>query len=143
MKVALKPIIQTFKLEADPDGEATITVRQAREGENIERAAAFAETTRSYSQDSDDVQIKQRYNRRELVRLEAYLTLGSVTGIIDEDGQELFKAKNGKEGPSVREGMSQSDFNRSWGALSPDVVAEIVGYIYDVNPTWDFTRSGE
>jgi len=143
MKVVSKPIIETFKLETDPDGDATVTVRQAREGENIERAAAFAETTRMYTQDSDDMQIKQRYNRRELVRLEAYLTLGRVTGIVDEDGNELFKSKDGKDGPSVREGMSQNDFNHSWGLLAPDVVAEIVGYVYDVNPTWDFTRSGE
>lgn len=93
MRIASKPLMQTFKLNSDPDGQAEIVVRQATEGENIERGEMFSKSTRILEEAAtgDVVKYEQAFNMRRIRRREAYLTLGSVTGIVDENGNELFK----------------------------------------------------
>lgn len=141
-RIQSKPLLKTFKLASDVDGEAEIVVRQAREGEHIERNNLFAKQTRVYDQ-SDDIKLQQEFNRRALARKEAYITLGRVTGITDEHGNELFKTKESDDGPSVKAAMSEQEFNRKWNLLDPRLAAEIVEAVYDVNPLWDPNYQGE
>ncbi len=136
MKVSSTPLMQEFSLESDPDGVAVVLVRQAREGENIERAKMFARTR--YGQDSTDgAYAEQEINARLLRRKEAYLTLGRATGFLDENEKELFRSKETKEGPSVKAAMSEQDFNTAWDRLLPEAAAEIGRDIFEVNATWN------
>jgi hypothetical protein len=145
MKISASPLMQTFSLESDPEGVAQVTIRQAREGENIERSELFARTQRVF----DDtlvgtIRLETEYNQLRLRRKEAYLTLASITGIQDaETGDEWFRSGETVDGASIRAVMSEAEFNRKWGLLPPDMVREIVRLVHRVNPTWNPERLGE
>lgn len=144
MKIKAKAVLQSFNLTSDPEGQATVTVRQAREGETQERIDMFSTTTRIYEEtDGAQLKLQQNVNRRKLMRKEAYLTLASITGIVDESGEELFRSKETVDGPSIRAGMSETAFNLTWDRLPPEVATEIVEFVYETNPTWDPNRVGE
>ncbi len=144
MRILSLPIMETFDLVSDPDGKAQVTIRQAREGENIERNEMFARTTRIYNDDQiGEIKLQQEYNQRKLRRKEAYLTLGRFTGVEDENAKELFSFAETKDGPSIKVAMDESQFNSAWGKLPPEAAAEVSRLVYQVNPTWDPTRQGE
>ena len=145
MKIRAKAVIQSFNLTTDPDGEAVVTVRQAREGETQERNDMLSTVSRVYESRVDNalMKLEQSVNRRKLMRKEAYLTLANVTGVVTEDGEEVFKSKETVDGPSVRGGMSETAFNLVWDRLPPEVATEIVSFVYAVNPTWDPDNLGE
>lgn len=141
MKIHSKPLFQTFKLTTDPDGEAEVLVRQAREGENIERNQLFSKT-RYVQTNALETAAEQEINPSLLRRKEAYLTLGRVSGlvVVDDNGNEteLFKSRESSdEGPSVRAAMTETEFNRAWNRLPPEMAREIVDFVYKVNPDWD------
>jgi hypothetical protein len=144
MRVLSLPLIEVFPLKADPEKKAEVTIRQAREGENIERNEMFSRTTRIYDDNVlGEIRLQQEYNQRKLRRKEAWLVIGRVTGVLGDDGEELFKSAEGIDGPSVREAMSEEAFNRAWGKLPPEAAAEISTYVHKINKTWDPNRTGE
>lgn len=145
MKIKSKAVSQSFHLETDPDGEAVVTVRQAREGETQERNDMLSTVSRVYESRTDNalMKLEQSVNRRKLMRKEAYITLGGVTGVVNEDGEEIFKSKDSVDGPSVRGAMSETAFNMVWDRLPTEVATEIVSFVYVVNPTWDPDNVGE
>jgi hypothetical protein len=138
MKVLSFPLFETFPLVSDDEGVAQVTVRQATEGENIERNELFSRTRRIYNDGKAEVTLEQDYNVRKLRRKEAYLTLGKVVGmVIESTGAELFKYADTGDGPRVRMAMSEDEFNQAWNRLPAPVAEEIVGYVHNVNPDWD------
>jgi hypothetical protein len=144
MKIKAKPVVRTFNLTTDPDGEATVSVRQAREGETQERLEMLSTITRVYEEAGlGTMKLQQSVNRRKLMRREAFLTLASITGIVDEEGAEIFSSRDTVDGQSIRGAMSEATFNMAWDRLPPEVVTEIIGFVYDVNPTWDPENQGE
>lgn len=145
MKINSLPLMKTYKLENDPDGVATIVVRQATEGETIERNEMFTKQSRSY-EDTDSgeiVRFEQHYNIRKVRRKEAYLTLASVTGITNEKNKELFKSVNGPDGPRIKSGMTEEQFNAAFDMLPTSVANEIYQKVLLVNPDWGVSTSNE
>lgn len=138
MRIESTPLIQEFNLETDPDGVASVSVRQATEGENIQRAALFARTTRILEEadTGDTIKYEQEYNARQLRRKEAYLTLASISGIVDEKDHEWFKSGPGKDGPRISNAMSEGQFNDAWDRLPGNVADEIIRHIHSVNVGW-------
>lgn len=141
MKINTKPETQTFVLKSDPDGKASITVRQARTGDNIELAKLFDEQSRVWGEDDNRVELKQRWNYELIKRKRAFRTLAGATELLDEDGNELFRFREGKNGPELA--MSEDSFNRVWGILPPEVTTEISEYVLVVNPQWNPFLVGE
>lgn len=123
-------------LTTDPEGEAIVTVRQATEGENIERNELFAKTRRIYNDGNSEVTLEQDYNIRKLRRKEAYLTLATATGFVFQ-GDELFSTKDEGDGYRVRAAMKEGVFNAAWNRLPGPMVEEIVAHIYTINPEWN------
>ena len=150
MKITTFPLMKEFPLKCDESGEAYVKVRQAREGENAERDDMFSTITRVFEvpeidgvQVDGNVKLETSQNPTKTRRKEAYLTLASIRGITDEAGNELFRHSGTVDGDMVRGAMSESEFNRVWNRLPPDAVSEIMGYVYELNPTWDPDRRGE
>ena len=142
MIITMKPLVRTFQLAESPEVE--VTVRQASEDENIQRADLFAKSERIFGDDEvGEVRVKQEYNRRKLHRKEAYLTLASISNLTDENGDELFKVKETKNGTSISKGMKEAEFNEAWGLLPATITEEIVGFVHAVNVTWDPDHKGE
>lgn len=136
-----KPILQTFKLTTDPDGVAEVTIRQAREGENIERNGLFSKTR--YITTGLESSAEQDINSGFLRRKEAYLTLARVSGFTDDNDVELFRSKDENDLPSVKAAMTETEFNRAWARLETKVAREIIKFVYEVNPDWSPTYTGE
>ncbi len=137
MKIVAFPLSQPLALTSDPDGEALVVVRQATEGENIDRNEMFAKTRRVYNDGNTEVVLEQDYNIRKLRRKEAYLTLASATGFLDDKGTEMFRSDDKGDGPRVRAAMQEGAFNAAWNKLPAPVVEEIIAQVYVTNPEWN------
>lgn len=139
MKIQTLPIARAFKLVSDDDGVAEVFIRQATTGDTILRGELFAETSRVWDDaEFGKVELKQKWNVHEQRRLEAYMTITSVVGINDQDGNPMFRTKVTKDGERLN--MSKSEFFDVWGMLPDEVTREIHGYVLDVNPHWDPNR---
>lgn len=138
MKLNSMPVQEVFKLEADPEGLAEVTVLQATEFANSQRASAFSELTFQ-----DGGGMKQNYNPRLIFLHEAYGTLSRVSGILDENDQELFKSKSENGVEMVRHAMSFDEFKKAWLRLPSVAVDEIVDCIHEINPEWDNSRKSK
>lgn len=136
MKVLAFPTMKTFDLKSDPEGVAKVTVRQASQGENIQRQDAGSTRRQVWGDDTDKMAIEFDYNFLELQRKEAYLTLASVTGIEDEFGNPLFRSAETSRGARVSAAMSEDEFNAAYNKLPAEVCEEIAGYVHEVNPSW-------
>lgn len=150
MKISSIPLSEQFDLKTDPSGETTIIVRQAREGENIERNDFFSKITRVYEDPmlgsmglDGRLKLQVEQNEKRLRRKEAYLTLGSVTGLTYEDGTELFRSQDTVDGRSVKAAMSEEAFNRAWALLPSDMATEISEHVRSVNLAWSPEGAGE
>jgi hypothetical protein len=69
--------------------------------------------------------------------------LANLSGIVDEAGNELFRSKETVDGLSIKAAMSETEFNRAWNLLPPEMAAEISECVLQVNPTWDPEQQGE
>jgi hypothetical protein len=151
LKIQMKPVKQGFKLICDEDKIAEVTINQAREGEHLERQDMFSRVTRVYEDPTlrglgigdGKLRLQVEQNTRRLRRKEAYLTLSSITGIVDDEGSELFRAGDGTDGIWIKSAMTEDEFNLAWAMLPREVTEEIAEYVLDVNPDWDATRVGE
>jgi hypothetical protein len=138
-----KPTVKEFVLQADPEGETKVVIKQATEDENLRRSDLFSESTRVIEMTDDEgdtMQWKQKFNIRRQMRYEAYLTLCAVPGLEWEDGKDVFKTRTTNDGDRLN--MNESAFNKAWGKLPAEVIKEIHSYITDVNPQWG-SNSGE
>lgn len=138
MRLSMKPQTKTYVLGFDPMGEATVTIRQATNGDNTRR---FELTEKQqWSRDNDGSALTVIWNPGKIARLDAYLTLVGAD-LEDEDGNPLFQFQRYKDGSQYL-AMSQDAFNKVWDALPSELAAEIHEHILDCNPQWD-TSSGE
>lgn len=141
MRVKSLPLSETFSLESDPEKQATVTVRQAREEEHIRRQDLFSRITRVYENENESaynrVRIEMDQNSLRLRRMECYLVLEDVSGVLNESEKELFQSTGGVQGKLVRNAMSQGEFERAWGMLDEETATEIHGYVMKMNPMWD------
>lgn len=137
MPLQLKtPEVKTIVLhEADPSGDTYVKVRQATTYENSQRAELWATASRIMRDSTgSEVELKQRISFPEVWRLEAWLTMCGCN-IIREDGQELFRFSKDSSG---RESwaMTQTQFEKAWGLLPPDVALEVHQAVLEVNEVW-------
>ena len=133
------PVNETFVLTKSDkkfknEGEPTkISVRQASQGEQEQRARVFAEISRVIENEdvfgTTSMAIRQSWSMEELKRVEVYLTLADCN-IEDENGDPLFKFRNG------RLAMQESEFKNAWYKLPPSVADEIHEKIMEVNLMW-------
>lgn len=111
-----------------------VIVRQATQEANIKRSGLLARHEVKYNRDStDSISEVIDDNRAYRQMLEAYWTLEGVYNLKDGD-KDWFK-------PIKK--STQTEFEKSWGALRPVVANAISLAVLKVNPTWDSARSGE
>lgn len=146
-RISRKPITKEFKITADPEGKATVIIRQARNIDTERRGELFA-TTVAEIEGRATTALRQHWNIHEQRRIEAGLVVLAITGVEMADGPELdaksaslFKTKDTPDG--VRLDMSLGDFYEAWGQLEDDYVREIHGYIMVMNPQWNPNQAGE
>lgn len=141
-KISLKPIVKTFTLIWDEDGEATVTIRQARTGDLIHMDDLFKEQTQIWEDgDFGKIQLRKEFNPQEVKRERAYLTLVGCD-ITDEDDNPIFRFRQTSNGSELA--MNRTEFFRQWGVLPSELTEEIHRYIQIMNPIWDpNAREGE
>ena len=142
MKLKIKPIIKTFKLEYDVEGQATVTVRQIKTGDLVRLGDLFSEQTQVWDdEDYGTVQLKRKWNAEELKQERAYCSLVGLDLTIEETDEPWFRFKEGKNGPELD--MSRAAFIERWGLLDPELATEIYSYVVKMNPVFDPNATGE
>jgi len=136
----IAPLIKTFTLEATDkkysnDGDpTTVTVRQARKKQDIERQAYFDTMRREWdSAEPDKVALVTNIGLQALMQLEVWLTLCECN-LLNVDGSVLFPSKQEDNEPVLA--MKRSEFDKAWGALPGDIADEIHAKVLEVNPVW-------
>lgn len=141
MKLKIKPIVKQFALKFDEAGEATVSIRQIKTADLVQLADLFSEQTQIWDDvDLGTIQLKRKWNPEELKQERAFRTLVGAD-LQDEDGVNLFKFKQGKNGPELD--MQRADFITAWGSLEPALTDEIYEYVKEVNPVFDPASAGE
>lgn len=134
MKVSMKPITAKFPLACDPDGAATVTIRQMTNGDYLKRARMTEKQSWS-----NDAGLTIRWNGPEIRRQDAFLTLVGADLEDADTGVALFRFKDGRNGPELA--MTEAEFNGVWDSLPREVADEIYDHIRTLNP--DLARAGE
>lgn len=132
MQIKSKPTEKTFTLRTDPDGKATVTIRQATFRENMLRADAFSTYRRVYAnRPGERDEVFETRNSARVWLKEIYITLSGAVGFVDEEGEELFRFKKGQLD------MSESEFEHIFGQIDDEqLVREIHNCVVTVNPGW-------
>lgn len=131
-RVMAKPTSKLFEV-TDDQGNYSLTVNQVtvREQEYINAPTSELKIIINAGAYGG---IVRNDNPFTAARLQAYHTLGRVTGLVDENNNELFRSKVRDGVERVSEAMSESEFWNVWGILTDDVRAKIMDCIYEVNP---------
>lgn len=132
MQIKKKPIIQEFLLKADPDGLATVTIRQATFEQDTIRSDAYAMRRTVWK--ADGAVVEENRNIARVYAKEIYATIVGATGFIDEKKKEIFAFEDGKLA------MTETEFYEALGLLDSETVLEIRDCVYKVNPTWGTPR---
>lgn len=138
MKLQMKPLSQSYKLEFDPEGNSTVGVRQATSGDEL-RLASLSENQGWRDSDRGGRVLELTWNPRVRERLQAFMTL-THADLEGEDDKPIFRFKDGKNGPEIA--MTEHEFNKAWDSLPTKLVDEISEHVLDCNPQWG-TSSGE
>ncbi len=142
MKVKIKPITKVFPLKGDESGLSTVTIRQVKTDDLVQLGELFSEQTQIWDDaELGKMQLKNKWNPQALKRERAYRTLVAADIEGEESGENLFKFKQGKNGPELD--MSHNEFIKAWGLLDADLTDEIYEYVKEVNPVFDPNASGE
>ena len=136
-KISKIPVVKEFQLtDFDPDGDTTVTFRQARRFEAEQRAELFAKQIYEYDDASvGTVRREQQFNYKAVQREEVRLTLCGSNLVYDDD-TPVFKFKE-EHGVMVLD-MSSRQFETAWGNLPDDVATEIHSKCIVLNPQWSF-----
>jgi hypothetical protein len=144
MIISKKPVVQSFNVEADPEGKLTVEIRQANFNEDMRRADLVARQRLVRSDErGNETAIEQDYNVEEARAVDIYLTLSGLEGITDEDGKEVKLVDFVDRGGVRRIKGSQQSFFEAIGRLPTPVIREIHKYVLEVNPQWDPNAEGE
>lgn len=133
MRISKKPIEKTFVIETEEYGKGTITIRQARVGDQLRRQDLVSEASIVINDEFLGQEIKQKINQAELKRFDIFLVLvGSDIEEEDSDGNFVgayFKFNNGHI-------ADQAEFNVAYGRLPIEVADTIYEKVLEVNPHW-------
>lgn len=116
----LKKSDKEMKNKGEP---TTITIRQAREGQNVTRNQLFERIVRKEDYDGT-IAIQQDISPAVVRRKEIYLTL-IACNLLGLDGEPLFTFP-----------MDEKKFNDAYSLLPPIIVEEIHEKVLEVNITW-------
>lgn len=133
------PLTETFHLESDPDGEATITIQQATVSETEERAALYAKRREIYGDGA--VAVETEFNAVTQYMYDIALVCSDITGIVDEDGNPFPGLEMVDKG-KVRRAKNRDAFINVLRRLPIEVLTEMHEYVKDVNPDWFPDRLG-
>ncbi len=129
------PIEKEFQLEKSDKkfgntGEpSTVSIGQAREGEEIRRSDLWARYERRLINNSDDISIAQEVSPAIVRRREVFLTLRACNLTIE--GKPLFKFP-----------LKEAEFNNAWAKLDPFIADEIHEKVLEVNIDWALSGEG-
>lgn len=133
MRIPVKPVQKTFTISSPLYGEATITIRQARTGENIQRADLVAETSYVINDKVLEQEIRQKFNWQAMRRFDVFMTLVDCSiEVEDEAGNSVgpwFTFVNGRLQDRVA-------FEKAYNALPPEISDAIYNKVLEVNPQW-------
>jgi hypothetical protein len=136
MKVTSKPTMQEFELTTDPDGVAKVVIKQATFAQTRFRNELLSK--RRYITE-DEIggrsAMEQDWNASDVMARDIFLTLADASGFPVDDGEELFKFREGKNGLGVLD-MNEITFGVKLGLLPDEVVEEIHDCVLRVNPQW-------
>lgn len=132
MQIKKKPIIQEFQLKSDPDGIATVTIRQATFEQDTIRSDAYA--TRRTIWRAEGAVVEENRNIARVYAKEIYATIVGASGFLDEKKKEIFAFEDSKLA------MTETEFYEAIGLLDSETVLEIRDCVYRVNPTWGTPR---
>lgn len=132
MQIKKKPIVQEFPLKSDPDGIATVIIRQATFEQDTLRSDAYA--IRRTTWKAEGAVVEENRNIARVYAKEIYATIVGAIGFIDEKKKEIFQFEDGKLA------MTETEFNEALGLLDSETVLEIRDCVYRVNPTWGTPR---
>lgn len=124
------PLDKEFVLEetdrkfGKPDEEPTrIRVKQALEGENMQRQNLWREYKRTFEA-GGEISVTQSISPAEVKRKEVFLTL-TFCNLMDEQGNPVFQFP-----------LKENEFNKAWAMLPPLVANEIHTKVLEVNLLW-------
>jgi hypothetical protein len=141
MKIAIKPVVKTFKLAFDEEGIATVTIRQATTGDLVHMDNLFKEQTQIWEDgDFGTIQLKKEFNPQEVKRERAFRTLVGAD-LEDEDGNAIFRFSENSNG--TRLAMSRTEFIKAWDDLPPTLTEEIHDLVQIMTPAWNPNASGK
>jgi hypothetical protein len=125
------PVEQEFVLERTDKQYGTegttVRIRQATQRDHERRAKIYSTLIRRIEENelgNESVSFIQHFSFPELMRIQAMLTV-IESNIEDENGKPLFWR-----------GMSDVEFNASWGKLPAIVAIEIHDHVLELNPDW-------
>lgn len=132
MQIKSKKTEQTFVLRTDPEGKASVTIRQATFRENMLRADAFSTIKTVYANHPGErTEVVEVRNSLRVWSKEIYLTLSSASGFTNGDNKEVFTFKE------QQLDMSEAAFEHVFGEIdNEDMVREIHNCVITVNPGW-------
>ncbi len=141
MILSKTPILKTFGLRADEEGKATVTIRQANNGDEME-IAKLGERQRWVGNDNGETRdLEVKFNYEETKRLQVRRVLAGTTDIFAADG--VTPAITFRDGANGQEVAKADEFNAVWAKLPSVVADEIYEYVLDVNPQWDNSKPGK
>lgn len=125
--------------EGQESDRTFVKVRQARQ-RDAERRAKLGENaiTRVYKKDTDEEEVKQKWNMEEFKRIETYMTLTDcnilASNSVPEKPTYLFRfTVSGHHGLA----MTEQEFNDVWGSLPSKWADVIYEKVLEMNPQWD------
>jgi len=139
MILSKTPITRTFFLKADPEGKASVTIRQANNGDEMDIAKLGERQRWSRNVDGTNDLVVQ-FNYEETKRLQVKLVLTDTAEILDDEGKSAFTFRMGKNGNEI---ANTDQFNATWARMDVVVADEIYEYVLDVNPNWDTAAEGK
>jgi hypothetical protein len=112
----------------DPSGETTVTIREARHGEETQRERALTPTVRERLDASGITREYTSLPLADLAYLECWLTFVDATILTENQGQmtRLFQP-----------GMSEVAFRHAFAQLPPELVSEWQQVVTKINPHWN------
>lgn len=132
MRLSKKPVEKVFTVESDL-GKFSITIRQARVGDDLKRAELMATSSLVITDQLLAQEIKQTLNPEEVRRYEIYLTLVDCD-IEDEDSDGNVKPWFNFIGKRL---ASQAEFESAYNALPSSIARAIHEKVREVNPQWN------
>jgi hypothetical protein len=138
MRISAKPLMKTFALQADEEGEATVTIRQATFADEKHLGELSAKRIQHWDdQQVGSIKVEQEFNWREEVAWRIYYTIEDMSGIYiaDSKGNDVPLMEFAQRG-SIMRPKSKDHFNARIGILPTTVVDEIHEYVLEMNPQW-------